>query len=93
MAFRLLYDREYFIYISVVVVTKDNGKMGKDMDLEWRRGVGGYIGVNGRKVLRVAMGLGNRTHQRPNTKELGPTDYKTVMVLRLMLMMVSRCNF
>lgn len=68
---------------------KDNGKTVKDTDSGSKLGVDGYTGGNGRKVLRVGTVSDNRTHQQPNTKELGPMDCRTVMDLRLTLMMVS----
>lgn len=64
--------------------------MVKDMDLELKLEVVGYIGGNGRRVLRDGMASDNRIHQQPNMKGLGPMDCRTVMDLRLTLMMVSR---
>lgn len=71
---------------------KDNGKTVKDMDSGLKLEVDGYTGGNGRRVLRVGMVSDNPIHQQPNMKGLGPMDCRTVMGLKLMLMMVSHLS-
>lgn len=63
--------------------------MGKDTDLELKRGVVGYIGANGRRVLRDGMVCANRIPRRPSTRARGPMDCKTAMDQRHMRMKVK----
>lgn len=49
----LHYSVTYIYFVSVGVVTRDNGKTVKDTDWGSKLGVGGYTGGNGRRVLRV----------------------------------------
>ncbi|GJQ69890.1 hypothetical protein Trydic_g22433 [Trypoxylus dichotomus] len=53
--------------------------MGKDTDLELKQGVVGFIGENGRRVLRDGMECANRILRQLSMRAPGPTDYKTVM--------------
>lgn len=82
-------NSKHLSFFSVGVRSKGSGRMEKDTDLELKRGVVGYIGANGRRVLRGDMECANQILQQPSTKVPGPMDCKTVTDRRHMRMKVK----
>jgi len=64
-------------------LTKDNGKMARDMAWVWRLVAVGSIEENGLRDSRVVMEFDNLLHPRRDTKARGPAVYKTVTAPRL----------
>ena len=63
---------------------KANGQMVNDMGVVLNIEVNGFTKVNGLRVIRVDMVFELHFYHRPNTKELGPMDFKMVMVQKHM---------
>lgn len=70
---------------QVGAASKVNGKTAKDTDWELKHGGDGYIGGNGRKVLKADMEYDNPALRLRSIKEHGPMDYRTDMDQKLML--------
>lgn len=66
-----------------------NGKMADGMGLAWRHVAAGFIVANGRAALKVATVFDKVPLQRPSMRALGPVDFRTDMVPKLMRMAVS----
>lgn len=64
-------------------LTKDNGKMARDMAWVWRLVAVGSIEENGLRDSRVVTEFDNLLHPRRDTKARGPAVYKTVTAPRL----------
>lgn len=77
------------LLFAVVVLTRDSGRTGKDTVWEWKLGVDGYTGENGRKDSKGDTAYGNRIHQRRNTRVRGQMDYRMDTGRRHMPMTVS----
>lgn len=78
--------------ISAGQLTRDNGKMAKDMAWVWRLVAVGSIEENGLRDSRVVTEFDNLLHPRRDTKARGPAVYKTVTAPRLMPIAVSTKN-
>lgn len=63
-------------------LTKDNGRMARDMVWVWRPAVVGSIEENGLRDSRVVTEFDNLPHLRRDTKAHGPAVYKTVTALK-----------
>lgn len=68
--------------IAVGQLTRDNGRMARDMGWVWKPVVVGSIEENGLRDSRVATEFDNLPHPRRDTKARGPAVYKTVTAPR-----------
>ena len=79
-----------FMFGQTVIASKVNGSMAVDTDSALNIGENGLIKVNGKKDLRHDMEYRNPKAGLA-TKEVGPLDFRKVMVSRSTLMEVSFC--